>query len=133
MENNFICPKCNGYLNVADHIVFSTKAKNGSHGLIFLSPKVGDYTVEKHISYNYSPGEQLFFYCPLCRADLTAPEVNKNLAKVFMIDSNNKKHAILFSMIAGEKCTYKLSEDEVESFGDSANVYLNFINLSMHR
>ncbi|MBU0765627.1 MAG: hypothetical protein KJ607_12405 [Bacteroidetes bacterium] len=133
MENNFICPKCNGFLNVSNKIVFATKSKKGDVGLIFLSPKVGDYSVEKNQEYSFEHGDQLSFFCPLCSADLTATQVSKNLAEVTLVDKDDKKHNILFSMVAGERCTYKITEDTLEAFGESAHKYVNFINLSLNK
>lgn len=130
MENNFICPKCKGALNVSKKIIFSTKNSKGELGLVLFSPEVGDYTIEKNDTYIYEQGDQLKFYCPLCKADLTASDMNDSLARISMIDEENKEHHIMFSMIAGEKCTYKISEENVESYGDSRHKYLSFLNLS---
>lgn len=129
MKNDFLCPKCNGYLNVGDYIIFSAKTKRGDLGLILLSPKIGDYTVHKHPFFNFKKGERVQFFCPICHADLVAIDVNENLAKIKMIDDKNKEHTILFSGIAGEKCTYKITDKNVEAFGKDASKYINFFNL----
>ncbi|MBI4647528.1 MAG: hypothetical protein HY738_13300 [Bacteroidia bacterium] len=33
MKNDYLCPKCRGFLNVEDNICFSVKSKRGQAGL----------------------------------------------------------------------------------------------------
>ena len=55
-----------------------------------------------------------------------ATEIHENLAKVLMLDEKNNEYEILFSEIVGEKCTYKIKEEDIELFGDHASKYMNF-------
>ena len=55
MANDFLCPKCKGYLNVANHIVFTAKTEKGKQGLIFLSPELGNYKTISHPSFQPKP------------------------------------------------------------------------------
>ena len=127
---NYLCPSCRGLLNVNQTIVFSAKTKKGKVGLILLSPEIGNYTIMKHLDFTYKEGEHIDFYCPICHANLTAKGVNNNLAKITMIAENKEEYDILFSQIAGEKCTYKVRDKYIESSaGDSSDVYLNFFSL----
>ncbi len=50
MNENYLCPKCKGLLNVDEHLVFIIKTKSPRKGLIFLSPEIGNYKVIKHTS-----------------------------------------------------------------------------------
>ena len=41
-DNNYLCPKCKGYLNVGGHILFATKTRRNHKGLLMLDPKIGE-------------------------------------------------------------------------------------------
>lgn len=131
-KNNFLCPKCHGFLNANDNIVFSTKTTKGDQGLLLMHTELGNYKVTSHPAYNYQEGTPLDFFCPICHAEL-ASDVNKNLAKILMVDEKGKEFDILFSKIAGEKSTYKVIGDSIEIYGDDSGKYIDFFNLSMMR
>ena len=126
MGNSFLCPKCSGHLKVGNGVVFSTRTKEGQVGLILLSPQLGNYKVYNHPSFDFEVGDYVEFFCPLCHIQLTS-EKNENLAKVIMIDDELKESEILFSKIAGEKCTYKIVDENVEEFGEDSSRYLESI------
>lgn len=130
MKKDYICPYCKGKLKVKDFIVFSGKVKTGETGLIFLSPKLGDYHVFTHPSFNHKKGEHVEYFCPICHANLAALEYNENLVKVLMVDEQSAVYEILFSGIAGEHCTYVLKETELEAFGENSKKYKDFIGES---
>jgi hypothetical protein len=129
LKNHYICPKCRGFLNIGDNIIFTFRKKTNESGLFMLSSKVGDYAVLHHPAVMISKGEHYIFHCPLCRANLSIPEVHENLAKIIMIDDQLQESIIVFSGIAGEKCTYKISGSEIETYGENQAKYLNFMNL----
>lgn len=124
--NSFLCPKCSGHLKVGHSVVFSTRSTKGETGLILLSPKLGNYKVINHPSFDFEDGDYVEFFCPLCHVQLTS-EKNENLAKVIMIDNELKESEILFSKIAGEKCTYKIMDGNVEEFGEDSSCYLEYV------
>lgn len=126
MRENFLCPKCFGHLNVGESVVFSTRSKKDEVGLILLSPQLGNYKVSSHPSFQIEEGDYVEFFCPLCHIQLTS-EKNENLAKVLMIDEELKESEILFSKIAGERCTYKIIEGNIEKFGEDSARYLEFV------
>ena len=126
MKNDYLCPKCKNKLNIGGNIVFTTKKENGEKGLILLSQKVGDYTIIHHPAYKYSHGEHLKFFCPICHTNLEAVDVNKSLAKIIMVNEDKQESEIYFSEIIGEKCTYKITDSEIEAFGDHSAQYINF-------
>jgi uncharacterized protein YbaR (Trm112 family) len=126
MAQDFICPYCKGKLNVKGFIVFSVKTKEDKRGLIFVSPELGNYQTFTHPSFRISKGEQHEFLCPICHSNLAAIEVNENLVKVLMTGENGKVYEILFSGIAGEKCTYKLKDGQLEVYGEDSERYRNF-------
>ena len=126
MKNDFLCPYCKGLLNVRDYIVLSVNTGSGKKGMVFLSPKLGNYDTITHPDFKIKKGEHLDYFCPICHANLAAIEFNENLAKVFMTDESQKVYEIVFSEIAGEHCTYKLVDSHIESYGESSRKYMNF-------
>lgn len=125
-KNEYICPKCHGYLKVNKKIIFIAKKISGEKGIILLNPQLGDYKRIFHKSLNISEGDHLTFMCPICQSDLSAQEISNNLARILMTDENGNEFKILFSEIIGENCTYKVFKDEVEAFGEDSSEYLNF-------
>lgn len=126
MRESFLCPQCSGHLKVGDSVVFSTRTREGQTGLILLSPELGDYKVVNHPSFDFKEGDYIEFFCPICHVQLTS-EKNDNLAKVIMIDEDLKESEILFSKIAGEKCTYRLVDGNVEEYGKDSATYLEYL------
>lgn len=131
MALNYLCPHCNGYISMGENIYFSVRTPDFKVGLISLQSEVGKYSVDKHSGFNFDDGEELDFYCPICHAELAA-KAHANLAKIVMIDENNKQFDILFSKIAGKKSTYKVIGETMEIFGDDSAEYIDFINLSLN-
>ena len=126
MKTNYLCPKCKGVLNIGGNVIFSTRNKKNEVGLILLHQELGNYKVIKDADYNYEEGEYLEFFCPICHKNLSAGG-KENLVRILMVDEN-KTFNILFSQIAGEKSTYKITGDSVEAFGEHKKKYFNFIN-----
>lgn len=128
MKTDFLCPKCSGYLSVGEKVIFSIKSKKNEKGLILLSPSLGNYNYQMHPSFQIATGEEVEFFCPICHASLSVEGV-ENLALVVMQDE--AKHFVIFSRKEGEQCTYKISDQKVEKFGEHANNYVDFITASM--
>ena len=127
MKVDFICPKCNGHLLVGENIVFiAVTKKDKRSGLILLCPKVGDYTSILHPEFKIDEGEEVDFFCPICNSNLCAKNIDEKLVKVIMLDENSELHEIYFSGIAGEHCTYKVSEKVIEKFGDASENYYKY-------
>jgi uncharacterized protein YbaR (Trm112 family) len=131
MNNNYICPYCKGHLKIDKDIIFLTKTKDGKSALILISPEIGDYTYKSHPSIQFEEGSHVNFICPICYENLDAKEYDTaNLAKVLMQDSLGNEFSIVFSKIKGEKCTYKISEDSFEAYGNHTDEYMNFFGES---
>lgn len=128
MKNDYICPHCRGFLNIEQNICFSIKAKSGKNGLVYLNPEVGNYSLIKHPSFEIKDGEQLDFYCPICNANLESSELSTKLGKIMLFDQqDNAEYEILFSKIAGERCTYKKKGDKIIPFGEHQSKYLSIL------
>jgi len=131
MKTNFFCPKCQGYLSVADKVVFAIKKKGLDGGLLLLSPNLGEYTYEYHPSIELIEGEEIDFFCPMCGYDLTLEGVKK-LARVKMQIDDKETFWVVFSKKKGERCTYKISDGgEKESFGEHSGLNIDILSINL--
>jgi transcription initiation factor IIE alpha subunit len=120
IDNDYLCPKCKGHLNVSESLVFATRTKKNHKGLILLSHKVGEYKYKHHPKFHLQKGEMVDFECPICQADLTS-EKNKDHAMIYMVvEEDNVEYELYFSKIAGKQSTYLVAHDNVETFGEDA-------------
>ena len=126
IENNFLCPKCRSQLVPNKKIVLLAKPSSGDSGLLLLSPKLGEYTATTHAAFKLSAGEKVDIFCPVCHEDLGDYKDHQNLARVIMVDARGEEYDIIFSEIIGQRCTYKVQGDKIESFGEDAEIYTNF-------
>ena len=128
LKVNYLCPSCRSYLRVWNNIIFTVKYQSGlKRGILLLNPELGNYDLIHHSSLKIEEGDMVEFLCPVCHANLTAVEINKNLAHVLMIDENNKEFSVFFSKICGEHSTFKIKEDDiVESYGEDSSGYVNY-------
>ena len=106
-------------------ILFLTKNNKGNSALVLLNAELGNYSFRKNTNVYFKEGDHVNFICPICYENLNAENVDDNLACVKMIDENGKKKKIIFSKVLGEKCTYAVSDDGVNSFGDNKDTYSN--------
>lgn len=125
-QNDFLCPYCRGHLKPHNKIILSGRKKDGTRGMILFNPKLGEYDILYHPSLQLEEGEHVDILCPLCHANLTDYTIDKNLAKIIMVDPKGNEFDIYFSEIVGMKCTYKIKGDKVEAFGEDADQYRNF-------
>jgi hypothetical protein len=128
MKTNFLCPKCRGYLNVGDRVIFAIKKEGWSGGLLLLSPELGEYSFIHHPSFTINEGEFLEFYCPICNHDLSL-NGSVNLAKVVMNVGDSDEFNVVFSKKHGERCTYKISGGKVsETYGEHSVKHLDLLS-----
>ncbi len=127
-ENDFLCPYCRGQLKPHNKVILSGRNESGKRGMLLFNPQLGQYDIIHHGTFTLREGEHMDILCPLCHANLTDQSIDKNLARIKMIDTKGKEFDIYFSEIVGLKCTYKISSDkkEVESFGEDADEYRNY-------
>jgi hypothetical protein len=123
--NDFLCPKCKGYLRVADNLIFKVRNSKRQYALFLLSPQIGNYASHKHRTFEFKTGESLEFYCPLCNASLIS-DIHKNLAHVIMLDQTGTSHHVYFSQIVGEHSTFETDGDSVHVAGEDAGRYTYF-------
>ena len=119
-DNDYLCPKCKGHLNVGGHLVFATRTKRKHKGLLLLDPTVGEYQYKHHDKFQLEDGEMVDFECPVCQADLTSKD-RKDHAMINMIGAeDNAEYDLYFSKVAGNRSTYLVAQDNIEMFGDDA-------------
>lgn len=125
MDNQYICPQCRGHLRVGEYIVFKIRNTRREKGLLLLHPEIGNYSSIKHPGFHFEEGERIDFFCPLCFQNLNA-SLDENLVEVVMIDDSLTEHEIFFSRIAGEKSTYRVSEEGITACGEHSHRYTIF-------
>ncbi|MCK4662002.1 MAG: hypothetical protein KAT68_04010 [Bacteroidales bacterium] len=121
MAKEYLCPICKGQLRVKNSILLSAKSKHNEKGLIYLNSEIGNYSITTHPDFQIREGEEYTFYCPICHATLNY-EKNPHLVKINMRDGE-KDFEIFFSSLAGEKCTYKISDKSIEQIGSDTYRY----------
>jgi hypothetical protein len=128
LDVNYLCPDCRSYLRVWNNIIFSVKScTEDKKGLLLLNPDLGNYEFISHYTLDFEEMECLDFFCPVCGSNLTAADVNTNLARIIMIDENQKRYDLYFSRLRGEHSTFKVSEDDiVEKYGKDSSSYVDY-------
>lgn len=129
MATQYLCKACRGVLNVKTSIVLSaTKMNSSKKGLIFLNPELGNYTVTTHPTFRIEEGEEYLINCPICHSHLNSLKYN-HLVRIIMLDDEGREFDIYFSDIIGEKCTYKISGEEVQKIGPDASKYNKYFDV----
>ncbi len=123
MKTKYLCPECNGILNIDEDIILIAKKKNGEKGFLLLHTKLGNYDHKMDSTLKIEQGEQVDFFCPLCQIKLEYHKKKTNLSKLIRIDENDKESQVIFSNIYGEKATYHVEDKKVLSFGQQAQKY----------
>ncbi len=120
MQTNYICPFCNGHLNVNDNIVLIVRNSAKQQGLVFLHTEIGNYSSQMNSSLDIKKGETVDFFCPYCHTNLEYHKDESSLVKIQHEDVQGKKSQVVFSKIYGEERTYHIHEDKVLSYGEHA-------------
>ncbi|MDD2564432.1 MAG: hypothetical protein PHU27_09485 [Salinivirgaceae bacterium] len=127
MKADFLCPNCYGFLNVNEKLVFAVKKKGQNGGVFLFSPSLGDYSISHHHSFETEDGEQVDFHCPICNHNLSVEDGDK-FARV-LLREDDKEYFVVFSKTKGERCTYKMSNNQIEaSYGDHFVNHFDFVS-----
>lgn len=128
LDINYLCPKCRSYLRVWNNIIFKVKScTEEKMGLLLLNPELGNYEFISHSTLEFDKMECLDFFCPVCGSDLTAIDVNAKLARITMIDKDQREYDLYFSKLRGEQSTFKISNgDIVEKYGKDSSSYVDY-------
>lgn len=114
---DFSCPHCTQTLNKDGVVILNTRRNNGDKGTIHLSATFGNYTYMHEPEIEFDTGELVDFFCPSCEENLTSEEHN-NFALLKMTVDNNIDFEVIFSREAGNRKTYIITEDGIESYHD---------------
>ncbi len=128
LDLNYVCQHCRSYLRVWNNIIMSVKScTEDKQGLLLLNPELGNYEFISHYSLDFKEMEYLDFFCPVCCTNFTAADVNKNLARIRMIDKDQKEYDLYFSRLRGEHSIFKIGNgDIVEKYGEGSSSYVDF-------
>lgn len=126
------CPHCEKSLttNKTVNLKFKTE-KNDEKAAIYLDPKPGNYDFYTKPKINFEKGEKLTFFCPKCKANLTSKK-NPDFVELKMMVNNFIFFEALFSNIYGEKKTYIVTQDEIDTYGDAEpndNIFMDLEDL----
>jgi hypothetical protein len=125
----YLCKACRGHLKVKTSIVLSAQKKGSTErGLVFLDSELGNYAKTTHPSFRIHEGDQYTYTCPICHSLLNSAKY-EHLVRIIMIDDEKKEYDIYFSEIAGEKCTFKLGEGEIEAKGSDSILYDKYFDI----
>jgi len=118
MGNRFYCPQCKAHLNPGTKIIMRFGVR-GKTGLILFSPTVGDYASILPEGVEFRDGERVDFFCPVCQAGFASAS-DARLGEVLLSRDDDDMVRIGFSRVYGEKATFVISSDAVQSYGPNA-------------
>ena len=121
MSWTYSCPHCEKVVNPDETVILVAERKD-EQMLIGFHPQPGNYTIYVPPGVQLDRGDEWEFSCPLCRANLRAPE-HPNLSTL-VVWQGNERRRVLFSRIVGERATYVVQDRKVaETHGDAAKAY----------
>ncbi len=123
MEVTYLCPHCIGAINALDNIILSAKTEKNKHGLILLHEEIWNYSVIQTSSINAELGEIVDFFCPVCHASLNT-EKGDHYAGYIRMDASGQESKIVISREYGDRRTFKITGEDIESYGESARKYM---------
>ena len=104
LDVNYACPNCRSYLLVGNNIVLIVKScTEDKQGILLLNPELGNYEFICNYKFDFKGMECLDYFCPVCDSNLTAIDVNRNLARIIMIDEDQKEYDLYLSRHSGEQ------------------------------
>jgi transcription initiation factor IIE alpha subunit len=72
-------------------------------GILLLNPELGNYEFICHYKLDFKAMECLDYFCPVCDSNLTATDVKRNLARIIMIDEDQKEYDLYLSRHSEEQ------------------------------
>jgi uncharacterized protein (UPF0212 family) len=115
LDVNYVCPNCRSCLLVWNNIVLIIKScTEDKQGVLLLNPELGNYEYICHDKLDFKGIESLDYFCPVCNSNLTATHVNRNQARIIMIDEDLKEYDLYLSKPSGEQSILKISNSEIQ-------------------
>jgi hypothetical protein len=104
LDVNYVCPNCRSCLLVWNNIVLIIKScTEDKQGILLLNPELGNYEFICHYILDFKGMECLDYFCPVCNSNLNATDVNRNLARIIMIDEDQQEYELYLSRDSGEQ------------------------------
>lgn len=128
LDVDYLCPDCRSNIRVWKNIIFSVRScADDRKGLLLLNPKLGNYEFISHHKLEFDRMDCLDYHCPVCGFNLIASDVNNTLARIIMVDKDQKEYDIYFSRIRGKESTFKVKDgDIVERYGRDSSGYVEY-------
>ncbi len=122
MQWVYRCPFCQAHLNPSgERVVLLADCELG-RGLFLFDDEPGNYELTLPLDVEVQQGQVWEFLCPVCRKNLTS-KADANIAMIRLTDEHQEDHAVFFSKIAGERCTFVVTAKGVQVFGPEAAMY----------
>jgi len=93
-------------------------------GWHFLYEEIGNYSVIQTSTINVEMGEVVDFSCPICNASLNT-EKGDHYAGYIRVDESGQESKIIISREYGDRRTFKITGEEIESYGESARKFMD--------
>lgn len=116
--NKYTCPHCKSNLSTSAGVSFLVNTQKHKNALVYLSPKIGDYSYTSQPKLELIRGERVDFYCPACHIDLTSPK-HEDYIEIWIEINNLIKFEVEFCRISGERKTYVITEEYIEKHGEN--------------
>jgi len=107
-----------------DNIILAAKANKNKHGLVLLHEEIGNYSVITTSTINVKLGEIVDFYCPICNASLNTEKCDPYSCYI-RVDESGQESKIIISREYGDRRTFKITGEEIESYGESARKFMD--------
>jgi len=115
LDVSYVCPDCRSYLLLFGSITLIVKpCTNEKKGLLLIDPAMGKYEIIGNSRLDLTSMDCFDYYCPSCGSNLAATNTKKNMARIIVIDIDEKEYDLFFSRYFDEHSTFKVVE------GDSA-------------
>lgn len=124
MPWSYCCSECKARLN-PDRIIVLVAHHEEQRMLVGFHPDPGNYEIFVPPGTAVEKGSVWEFSCPVCRANLAAPD-HANLCAIDITEGNETRR-VLFSRVAGEQVTIVVGRRGVEQqLGADAAGYVGY-------
>ena len=83
-------------------------------GILIINPTRGNYELICHHELDFKRMECLDYFCPACDSNLNATDVNRNSARIIMIDEDQIEHDLFPPRYFDEQSKFIVSKGEIQ-------------------
>jgi len=124
MKTKYLCPHCKSTISIQEDIILTAKNSRNEKGIVLLHTDIGNYTSKKSPGFEVDYNEEIEFFCPICSKNLEY-KFKLGLVCLLLIDEDNKESKVIFSKVYQQKCTYRIIDKEIYSYGECAKKFSN--------